>query len=150
ATTNRPANAAPAVPAKARSGSTTRSKKQRWPPPERTAATCKPSTAVYAPGSGTAKRSAPSNTRSSQPAGTCSQPASPTARPAAPTHSTATSKKPSAASSNNSKRSATTSHSNRSPLNQHRFSHQVPQTNLLLAAVSFRQGDRRLPVQPVP
>src|SRR5262249_40751559 len=94
--------------------------------PERTAATCKPSPAVYAPGSGTAKRSAPSNTRSSSPAGTCSQPASSTARPAATTSSTATPKKPSAASSNNSKRSATTSHSNRSPLNQHRFSQQVP------------------------
>src|SRR5262249_40185744 len=96
----------------------------------------------YAPGSGTAKRSAPSNTRSSSPAGTCSQPASSTARPAATTSSTATSKKPSTASSNNSKRSATTSHSNRSPLNQHRFSHQPPSKNDRSSSLADELGSR--------
>ena len=61
-------------PARARApnGSTKRSRKPRWPRPARRTATSKRSTNACDHESGTAARSAPSNTRSCKPSGTCS------------------------------------------------------------------------------
>jgi transposase len=79
ATTSPPASAAPARPATAPSGWTSRSKKPPWPRSASKATTSKPSTGDSSPAAGTSARSARSSTRSSPRSGTCSPPARPTA-----------------------------------------------------------------------
>ena len=115
ATTSRPASAAPARPATAPSGWTSRSKKPPWPPSASRATTSKPNTGGSSPGAATNARSARSNTPCSARSGTCSPPARPTATSAATTSPTATPNARPDASSPSSNASATTSRSQRGP-----------------------------------
>ena len=115
-----PANAAPAGPAKAASGSGSRSKKPPSPRPAPRTPTS-PNTNDCAPGSDTAARSAPSNTRCSSPTGTCSPPARPTENSAATTTNAATPNAPPNASSPDFKNSVTPSPSNQRRLDPERI-----------------------------
>ena len=129
ATTSRPGSVARAGPAKAASGSTTRSRTRRSPRSAPTTATSKPSTGARSPSSVTAARSAPSSTRSSAPAGTCSPPARSTTTSAATTSPAATPNARPDGSSHNSNDSDTTS-----PFSRRLIPH-FPSGGIHLAAV---------------